>query len=39
MFEVSGVQEDLAMAALRLAIHKLPIAAKAVHRDGVAVGG
>ena len=32
MFEVSGVREDLAMAALRLASHKLPIATKAVRR-------
>ena len=39
MFEVSGVREDLAMDALRLASHKLPIAAKAVYRDGVGVGG
>jgi large subunit ribosomal protein L16 len=32
MFEVSGVREDLAMAAMRLASHKLPIATKAVRR-------
>jgi large subunit ribosomal protein L16 len=37
LFEVSGVREDLAMEALRLASHKLPIPTKAVRRDGVAV--
>ena len=35
LFEVSGVREDLAMAALRLASHKLPIATKAVRREGL----
>ena len=33
LFEVSGVKEDLAMEALRLASHKLPIGTKAVRRD------
>ena len=33
LFEVSGVREDLAMEALRLAAHKLPIATRAVRRD------
>ena len=33
LFEVSGVREELAMAALRLASHKLPIATKAVRRE------
>ena len=33
MFEVSGVREELAMEALRLASHKLPIATKRVRRD------
>jgi large subunit ribosomal protein L16 len=35
LFEVSGVREDLAMAALRLAAHKLPIPTKAVRRDNL----
>jgi len=34
MFEVSGVREEVAMEALRLASHKLPIATRAVRRDG-----
>jgi large subunit ribosomal protein L16 len=34
MFEVSGVREEVAMEALRLASHKLPIATKSVRRDG-----
>ena len=33
LFEVSGVRQELAMEALRLASHKLPIATKAVSRD------
>jgi len=33
LFEVSGVKEDLAMEAMRLAGHKLPIATKAVTQD------
>jgi large subunit ribosomal protein L16 len=33
MFEVGGVQREMALAALRLASHKLPIATKAVSRD------
>ena len=35
LFEVSGVKEQLAMEAFRLASHKLPIATKAVQRDGL----
>ena len=35
LFEVSGVREELAMEALRLASHKLPIATKAVRRDNL----
>ncbi len=35
LFEVSGVREDLAMEALRLASHKLPIPTKAVHRGNL----
>src|SRR5919205_3268931 len=33
MFEVAGVREDLAEEALRLAAHKLPIAAKFIVRQ------
>ena len=33
LFEVAGVREDLAMAAMRLASHKLPVPTKAVRRD------
>lgn len=33
LFEVSGVKEELAMEAFRLASHKLPIATKSVQRD------
>lgn len=32
MFEIAGVQEDVAREALRLAIHKLPIKCKIVSR-------
>ena len=41
LFEVSGVKEELAMEALRLASHKLPVATKAVRRDNLvaAAGG
>jgi large subunit ribosomal protein L16 len=33
MFEVAGVREDLAQEALRLAAHKLPMAAKFIVRQ------
>lgn len=33
MFEVSGVEEDVAREALRLAGHKLPVACRFVSRD------
>ena len=33
MFEMSGVDEDLAKEAMRLAAHKLPVKAKFVKRD------
>jgi len=36
LFEVGGVPADQAMAALKLASHKLPIPTKAVQRDRVA---
>ena len=40
MFEVSGVREELAVAALRLASHKLPIPTRVVRRAGFqAIGG
>ena len=35
MFEVSGVTEEVAREALRLAMHKLPVKCKFVKRDGV----
>jgi large subunit ribosomal protein L16 len=35
MFEISGVTEDIAREALRLASHKLPIKCKFVTKDGV----
>src|SRR5215208_5763898 len=34
MFELSGVPEDLAREAMRLAGHKLPVKTKFVHREG-----
>ena len=34
MFEVSGVSEEVAREALRLAMHKLPIKCKFVMKDG-----
>jgi len=37
LFEVSGVPQEEAMEALRLASHKLPIPTKAVYRDRMAV--
>ena len=36
MFEVSGVSEEVAREALRLAMHKLPIKCKFVKKEGVA---
>jgi len=35
MFEISGVTEDQAVEALRLASHKLPIATKMVRRENL----
>ncbi len=35
MFEISGVSEDVAREALRLASHKLPITTKFVSKEGV----
>jgi large subunit ribosomal protein L16 len=34
MFELAGVEEDLARNALRLAGHKLPVRTKVVRREG-----
>ncbi|MBK5233486.1 MAG: 50S ribosomal protein L16 [Thermoleophilia bacterium] len=34
MFELSGVPEDLAREAMRVAGHKLPLRTKFVHREG-----
>jgi large subunit ribosomal protein L16 len=39
MFELSGVPEDVAREAMRLASHKLPIRCQFVGRDEIAVGG
>lgn len=38
MFELGGVREEVAREALRLAAHKLPIAAKIVKREELAGG-
>jgi large subunit ribosomal protein L16 len=38
MFEISGVPEDVAKEALRLAMHKLPVSCKFVARDNE-IGG
>ena len=34
MFEITGVSEEVAREALRLAMHKLPIKCKFVKKDG-----
>ena len=34
LFELSGVTEDVAREALRLAIHKLPLKARVIRREG-----
>lgn len=38
MFEISGVSEELAKEALRLAIHKLPVKCKIVSREDLEGG-
>jgi len=38
MFEVAGVPEDVAMEALRLAIHKLPMKCRIVKREETPAG-
>lgn len=39
MFEIAGVEEEIAREALRLAMHKLPLKSKIIKRDIVEVGG
>jgi large subunit ribosomal protein L16 len=39
MFEMSGVDEELAREAMRLAANKMPIQCKFVKRDEVVIGG
>jgi large subunit ribosomal protein L16 len=34
MFEISGVSEEVAREALRLAMHKLPMKCRFVRREG-----
>jgi large subunit ribosomal protein L16 len=34
MFELSGVSEDVAREAMRLAMHKLPMKCRFVRREG-----
>ena len=38
MFEISGVSEEIAKEALRLAVHKLPIKCKIVSREALEGG-
>ena len=38
MFEISGVSEEIAKEALRLAVHKLPIKCKIVSREAIEGG-
>ena len=39
LFEIGGVREDLALEALRLASHKLPVATKFMIKEGLESGG
>jgi len=39
LFELSGVQEDIAKEAMRLASHKLPIGTKFIKKEDIAIGG
>ena len=39
LFELSGVQEDVAKEAMRLASHKLPIGTKFIKKEDIAIGG
>ena len=39
MFELSGVSEEMAREAMRLASHKLPIKCRFVKREEISVGG
>jgi large subunit ribosomal protein L16 len=38
LFEIAGVQEDVAREAMRLASHKLPIPTRVVAREATALG-
>jgi large subunit ribosomal protein L16 len=38
LFEIAGVQEDIAREAMRLASHKLPIPTRVVAREATALG-
>ncbi|WP_302789235.1 ribosomal protein L16, partial [Anaerostipes caccae] len=38
MFEISGVSEEVAREALRLAVHKLPVKCKIVSREALEGG-
>ena len=38
MFEISGVSEEIAKEALRLAVHKLPIKCKIASREALEGG-
>ena len=39
LFELAGVQEDIAKEAMRLASHKLPVRCKFIKKEVLAVGG
>ncbi len=39
MFEISGVSEEIAREAMRLAMHKLPIKCKFVAKEASETGG
>ena len=39
MFEIAGVEEDIAREALRLASHKLPVKCKIIARETASEGG
>ena len=39
MFEISGVAEDVAREAMRLAMHKLPVKCKILKREDIEKGG
>ena len=39
MFEIAGVEEEVAQEALRLALHKLPLKGKIIKKENNEVGG